>query len=1038
MIQSENYYVVRTPLLPVNIHEQLRTITPATLAGTIKEIYTDNYLKEAIYIASPELYQELHKWLQGTITQEKDIRKLAFSLYRYLLRMSSRCTPYGLFAGCATGAPADHTAILLQSPEAHKKHARLDMNYVAELAAAITGIPEIKAQLLFYPNNSLYETGSRYRYAAYAVKNKFRNYYLTAVNRSAYLDCMLETARNGATLTDIRNSIMEIDEDITEEEAAEFTEELVSNQLLVSELEPTVTGEEFFSNLLHRLQQLQHTEAFTTPLSRIQQLLSEQQTGTEKYYAIHELVKAILNATSNKDLVQTDLFLATTENTLSTQLINDITTQVSALWKLARVNPNSDLQDFITAFSTRYEEQEIPLNLALDTEAGIGYGSHTNSSSDHTPLLDDIYPTPGGRAQGPPRSKMMEFQLQQLHECLRQRKKEIVLTEQHLEELKEQEAPTLPYSMYLMGSILGSSAAAIDAGDYLFDMNGCSGPSSANLLGRFCHGDERLQQLVKESLAAEEAQEPEKIYAEIIHLPESRTGNILMRPRLRSHEIVYLANTQAPANFQLPADDLMVSIQRGKIMLRSRRLNKIIVPRMSTAHNYRNGLPIYKFLCDLQYQGYQAGISWQWQTDDSFLPRVRYGKLLLSKSTWKLRKKDYPALEKSSPETFAGIFAGIREQLELPRHVVIVEGDNELLIDMECPAAIQLLADNLLKKDQLTLQEFLSTAENCWIESAAGRHTNEFIFPLHTTVPATAIPSADLTEAPEMPVRQFFTGSEWLYVKIYCGTRSAESILREVIRPLAQTLQEEGITDSWFFIRYTDPEHHLRVRFHHGEHPLFWQEVLNRLYQAIQEFQDKDAVYRIQTDTYQREIERYGAATMALSEEIFCFDSEAVVNIIDLLEEEEGENYRWPLAVRGVDELLNDFGYTLREKSLLLQQLQKGFYEEFGGGKQLLVQLNDKYRQEMRKVGSFLDPAQDADNGIGEATAFFGIRSEKITAALAQHGPLPNRYDLLPSYIHMFLNRTLLSNQRKHELVIYHFLSRYYESSLAKQKKLTT
>ena len=732
MIRAENFYVIRTPLLPVNITTELNHITNATLTAFIKETFRDEYLQEAIYIASPELYQELQKWLPGNSTNEKENYKLAAALYRYLLRMSTRCTPYGLFAGCATGEAADHTAIRLNNKNEHRKHSRLDMNYVAELATAITAVPDIAAQLRFYPNNSLYAAGKQYRYAAYTVKNKIRNYYLTAVNQSPYLDKILHTAAHGATLKDIRSSIVSEADQISEEEADEFIAELLQNQLLVNELTPTVTGEEFFVHLQQRLKALSHTEAFTTPLSRIQQLLQEQQTGITKYTDTHALVKSMLTDTSSKDLVQTDLFLSTSSNTLSHTIINELAAQIAQLWKLAATNKNADLQNFCQAFQQRYEEQEVPLSIALDTEAGIGYGAHNNSNADHTPLVDDIQAAARAATSSSPRNKMQEFQLQQLHQCLRDGKKIITITKEQLDTLKDKDVPALPESMYLMGSILSHSAAAVDNGDYLFDMNGCSGPSAANLLGRFCHGDEKLAYKVKECLAAEEAADPGKIYAEVIHLPESRTGNILMRPRLREYEIVYLANSHTPEAFQLHLSDLMVSVQRGKVVLRSERLNKIIVPRLSTAHNYRNGLPVYKFLCDLQNQDYHTGIAWQWQLpgEVSFFPRVQYGHVILSKSSWVLHKKSWPALATAAASDYPAIFREIKTQLDLPRYVVITEGDNELPADLDNEVAVHLLVTQLLKKEQITLQEFLHTPDNCWIEGPEGKHTNEFIIPL--------------------------------------------------------------------------------------------------------------------------------------------------------------------------------------------------------------------------------------------------------------------------------------------------------------------
>jgi thiopeptide-type bacteriocin biosynthesis protein len=136
------------------------------------------------------------------------------------------------------------------------------------------------------------------------------------------------------------------------------------------------------------------------------------------------------------------------------------------------------------------------------------------------------------------------------------------------------------------------------------------------------------------------------------------------------------------------------------------------------------------------------------------------------------------------------------------------------------------------------------------------------------------------------------------------------------------------------------------------------------------------------------------------------------------------------LAARGTDMLLQDFGYTLTQKSLLLKRIQKHFFEEFGGDQALQTQLNDLYRQHMRQLSSFLDEQQDVANEIEEATQLFSTRSLRIRNLI--NGPLD---EFISSYIHMFLNRMLLSNQRKHELVIYHFLSKYYDSQIAISKK---
>lgn len=1067
MIVADDFYLLRTPVLPLNFLEQFNGLPHARLQERLENIFTEPYMQEAIYIASPELYQEFQKWLQGYLTDEKDVNKLVLSLFRYLLRMSARCTPYGLFAGCSLGKFSAASQIKLSHPHQHKKHCRLDMNIVAELSAMISQLPSIQHQLQYFPNNSLYKIAGKYRYAEFSLKNKFRTYNLAEVACSDYLEKIINTALKGATSNELAEAI--VDDDISIDEAKNFVLELVQNQLLVSEAEPAVTGEEFFTRLINKLSALENTSDITGKLTCIHELLQHKTTGADKYLQTHALVKELLPGTNNKDLVQTDLFLNTQHNTISSVVITGIQQQLEKLWSLARLSDSAHLKSFRDAFKERYEEQEIPLVTALDAEAGIGYAGY-GSDAGHAPLIDDIVVDKANDLNTISWSKMHDFQLKKLHNCLNNKAVEIEITDKDLDELKETNAPLIPDSLYLIGSLLGESAAAIDTGNYQFELMGSGGPSAANLLGRFCHADEELTRKVKSCLRQEEQHNPHAIYAEVVHLPEARTGNVLLRPQLRNYEIVYLGNGSVPPDHQIPLTDLMVSVHQDTIILRSKKLNKRIIPRLSTAHNFSAGsLPAYKFLCDLQLQQLHGGVSWQWNAviDEPFLPRVRYGKIILSKCTWILQKQDYPELNQKNTSisiNYTELSKKISDQLKLPQYVVITEGDNQLLINMNSESCLHILADTLVKKGRIVLQEFLNTEDKCFVEGEGGRYTNEIIVPLKRTIAVKqddvknkTLPGEEtsdtfnksldtkgalLNRKDAVPERTFIAGSEWLYVKIYCGTNSAEKILKEIIRPLTRKLSIEDKIDKWFFVRYADPEHHIRVRFHHAENKGFWKEIIEALHAAMKDDTNKALACKIQIDTYQREIERYGLNTIELSEDIFYYDSEAVLDCIDLLEGEDGERYRWLLAIRGADMLLDDFGCNLTAKALLLRQLQQGSFKEFGGSKTLTTQLNDKYRKHMHVIRNFLDEKKDAENEIEEAIALFTMRSIRLKATINKMKVLhatgdtkPDMNMLLPSYIHMFLNRMFLSNQRKQEMVIYHFLSKYYDSLMAINKQ---
>ena len=62
-----------------------------------------------------------------------------------------------------------------------------------------------------------------------------------------------------------------------------------------------------------------------------------------------------------------------------------------------------------------------------------------------------------------------------------------------------------------------------------------------------------LRQHVEGHLRAEEALQPDAVFAEVVHLPENgRTGNVILRPALRAYEIPYLGQSGVPAERQIP------------------------------------------------------------------------------------------------------------------------------------------------------------------------------------------------------------------------------------------------------------------------------------------------------------------------------------------------------------------------------------------------------------------------------------------------------------------------------------------------------
>lgn len=283
---------------------------------------------------------------------------------------------------------------------------------------------------------------------------------------------------------------------------------------------------------------------------------------------------------------------------------------------------------------------------------------------------------------------------------------------------------------------------------------------------------------------------------------------------------------------------------------------------------------------------------------------------------------------------------------------------------------------------------------------------------------------------------KFYPNGNWLYIKIYCGDKTAEKILgNEVYRFVTEN---PTLFEKFFFIRYFDEFSHLRIRFYNSESKRNLGLQFDFI-SSLQNYIESGLIHKVTIDTYQREMERYGDDLIEEAETIFYHDSISCLKMLNLFAQiEEAEKYRIVMSLRGIQELVQDFNLTLDQKYTFSKMIQTSFFREFGAHPSLQKQLNDKYRSYQKMMFSHLDTAQDEANEIEEAIQFFAERSvsikESVMCIIDKVENEQKLFDLLASYVHMYLNRMFVSEQRKYELVLYHFLEKYYNSQLALKK----
>lgn len=1039
--KAQSKFFLRSPLLPLDgiLKQVLEAPDRVSQRAQLLDAYHNKYIRDALYLASPVLYAELLKLEEGVQFSADEDKQLCASLMRYLSRMSTRCTPFGLFAGCTVGVWGDRNDVRLLGMDRQLRHTRPDMNYLCQLAQNLSEQPGIQEQLKFYPNNSHYRSGNNVRFIDYHFQHKQRVHRLAAVEYNEYLERLLQCAQNGATMAELAASI--VDEDVSLEDAEAFVTASIEGKLFISELDATLSGPEMLERLIAFFERFkaENAGAVATQLVAIRDALANVDehhdfgSNEAPYQQLIDRLNNVLNLESTKNLIQVDLFKPAAECTLDRNILKSVEKGFSVLNRISsRRNDNNEMTKFRQAFEARYETRTVPLLEALDVESGIAYNS--TSRPDYSPLIQNI-PVGGGSVDDGKINWTAQsaFWLQKIIDAEKAGEQEILLTDTDLSVLGEGSWNDLPDSFSVNTKVL---ALPKEEGDlpqiWLVHVMG----TANKMIGRFTHLHPEIADWAKEIAQAEDNLHEGAVLAEIVHLPESRVGNILMRTQLRPYEIPYLAQSSVPKEQQIPLQDLLIRVSGGEIQLFSARLGKRVLPQLSNAHNFSaRALPVYQFLCDLQGQQKRTSFNFMWgriSSEFSFLPRVKYQNVVLSRAQWQIRGsalKDLLQVGKTDDAVMLERAHAWKNQLRLPNRVMIKNSDNELLIDFNSLICVQTLLHEARKSSLLQMTEYPGESFETPIRDEEGFSYQHEILTIFSKTQPEPIYQTIETKAPVTLKRSFSLGSEWAYFKVYCGVSTADEMLANHIAPLVEALQQQGLISDWFFIRYGDPEQHFRLRFR-VSHLKHIGKLIPMVYEYLSEPLEKGQIWKLMADTYEREVERYGATTMELSERLFGYDSSCILKAITLAPEYP-EPYRWHFSLLLTDNLLNSFGFTLEQKLRIATACKDSFENEFRVKESVWLRkdINDKARTYRQDVIRLLERTGNAE--YSEWYALAEARQTAIqptvNAILVLVGSDRKRLqNQITSYIHMTVNRLFASNQRAYELMTYSLLFNYY------------
>jgi thiopeptide-type bacteriocin biosynthesis protein len=1007
------FAMLRAPLLPVEAYHSL-------CAGRDRfELLADPRVRRAIAAGSLSLLNAIDRFEQSALSG-KDAEKLAAKLLRYEIRMSTRPTPYGLFAGCAT-LPLGETTDVTIDATLGRSCTRPDMAWLMAIVAAAEADPGIRRRLRMVRNPLIRFEGDRIALAARAPGAREGTGPPVSARATSVVLTALDVARTPVEYEILAARLQETTASATAEKVDRLLADLCEQTFLLTDLRPPLTTGSPARYVRDRLAGIPEAAEVHARLEAMLDACAA--WDSDRGGTVTGLRRLLDVAGSPPDgskdpPIQVDMALAA-----GGRLGRAIGIEAArAAELLLRVSPSPrgtpGIAAYRSAFVSRYgQEREVPLVELLDPDRGLGpVAGHGHAY---------VGPDP---ARGARRSAaLLRWACAALHD----RRRILELDDRMIEEIEtwESRPDAAPLSLDINVLVGARSAEAIDAGDFIAVVGPNLGAWAAGRnFGRFAHlQSEGDRNFVAEAAAAEEsAHLRDHLWVEVVFLPANvRSANVAIRPAVRQYEVVFGASPGVCGTHVIPLDELIVGVDDGRFYVRWPAAHKRLHFVSGHMLNPGGAPAIAQFLLQVSHDATTAFTAFDWGPAEAFpfLPRVQSGRVVLRPAEWKIPKSpgDAPVLE---------TIEAWRRDWDVPPRVALSVGDNRLIIDLDREEQVRQIAlemRRLSSAQSLLVQEVVPALDEAWLAGVDGHYYSEVIVPLlrqpaavqaegrDTRVMQDAVPTkhadgglpspAHGTAA--APIRRHAPGSSWLFAKIYCPSGQEDRLIAGPLLDFARNAVASGLADSWFFIRYADPESHVRLRFH-GEPERLTAHLFGHVCRWARELIDQGAGSRLAFDTYDQEIERFGGpAGMDASEALFHADSEAAARLVGALQAKAwtDADVRTPLVALATDDMLQGLGMDAATRIDWYKRHAGAAGRESGGEYRAL-------KSSLRRALG--DPARwlsDRPSGTAVQGALDQRRERLSTIAarlreLSDGQRLTQTLDsLASSYVHLQLNR---------------------------------
>ncbi|MFS8104073.1 lantibiotic dehydratase [Lentzea alba] len=835
----------------------------------LRQAWEIDIVRDAVGHASPILADRVRTLCAAEDPGGRDVRRAVLSVMRYLLRLTGRPTPNGLFAGVAAARFA--SVPFQRSGSSHEAVAAADAGWLAEVIGRVESEPAVLSRLVVIANTTLMVRGGR---LVVPYQPNTTSQGTGAVEVELRYSGPVRVAVDGAR-EPLRFDALHARVQASFPHAAASTvtgllTALVAHRVLVTNLHAPSTE---FDPLGHLVRELASVgEAAAEYYVALNDLRARLQKHRRSGVAVRRTVRADATA-SMTELVP----LRRNPVTVDLRLDMDVALPETvareaerASLLLARLTSRPGPAANWAAYHRRFYQRfgtgaQVPL-LEVVADSGIGW--------------PDGYPGTTTTAARLPRTSRDERLLALAQTAALDGQHEIVLDEALIAELEQ--APLrsvrLPSDLELCTRLDSTDMSALKAGKFRLAVTSVS-RSAGVVTGRFLHllNQHEHQTLTSPLLGSSE---DEALSVQLSFPPlDPATGHVARSIQVLPTVVSLGEHRDATSGSVLTAADLAVSCDSNRLYLTAPDLGVSVEAWSLHALNLRKHTPpLARFLLELTRAHCAEVTDFDWGAAATlpFLPRLRSGRVVLSPARWRLPAGDLPG----RTADWAGWNAALarwRARRRLPQVVLLVDGDWRLPLDLAEDAHLTLLREHLVTHPHAVLEEGPAENASGWLDGRA----HEIVVPL-------AVRQPKATGRPPRPTRHRIVrpsehglppgASSLLFAKLYGDPRRQNTVLAEHLPALMGQWGEDQ--PRWWFLRFREgDEHYLRLRITlRNSDPTLFGEAAGRISTWTERLRRQGLLREVVFATSYPETGRWGSgAALTAAEAVFTADSRAVL-----------------------------------------------------------------------------------------------------------------------------------------------------------------